>query len=249
MKITRLGGGERGRICAQLLSCELSLCDMGFSELFILPIPTTKDKIKINGTDTTLDEVIALLREGVAVAGYGIPIDIKARMEAVGALVYDAAYDERFLVENAKITAHGAICRILTETNRDAEELKIGIIGYGRIGSVLSELLLYIGARVVIYTNNEEKLMLLGGSGADVRSTSELDISDLDILVNTAPKTLVSEEKEIAFLNRGGKIIDLASGKNFTQEGVTVLSSIPDKMYPQSAGGLYARHIKRALVK
>lgn len=250
MKIIKLGGGERVRIASELLFDELALCDKGFYELIILPIPTTRDKVTVTGTLVTIEDVIGLANSGTAVAGYGIPIYAKERIKQAGAMVYDAADDEDFLVENAKITAHGAICKILTETNRDAEELRIGIVGYGRIGSVLSELLLFIGAKVRIYTKSENKLSILAMSGADVRYyDGDFDISDLDILVNTAPQRLISEQNEIAFLNRGGKIIELASGKNFSTDKITVLSSIPDKMYPISAGRLYAKYIQRALIK
>ena len=103
MKIIKLGGGERVRIASELLFDELALCDKGFYELIILPIPTTRDKVTVTGTLVTIEDVIGLANLGTAVAGYGIPIYAKERIKQAGAMVYDAADDEDFLVENAKI--------------------------------------------------------------------------------------------------------------------------------------------------
>ena len=66
----------------------------------------------------------------------------------------------------------------------------------------------------------------------------------LDILINTTPEGLVDESR----LDGKTDIIDLASGSIFTpSERLIKMSSIPDKMYPESAGGLYAEGILKQL--
>lgn len=248
MKIIRLGGGERVTICLGALNEWLGNKGQGDGTLIVLPIPTTRDKIRITDTEITLTELVDLAGPDVKIAGYGIPTHIKEGLEIRGAEVYDAAFDEDFLLENARITAHGALGRILTETGRDLSELVIGVIGYGRIGSVLYELLMFLGAMVIIYSTSEEKIDRLAMSGADVMGVDTAEsFSGLDILINTAPKRLLSSKEELKLLDSGTKIIDLASGRNFSSEKVVVMSSIPDKMYPISAGRLYAKHIMRAI--
>ena len=247
MKIIRIGESERVGICVKALEEWLNIDNAECDTLIILPIPTTRDRIKITDTDVPLSKLIDLAMPGVKISGYGIPATIRDEIKKRGADVYDAGLDEEFLCENAKITAHGALGRILTETGRDLSELKIGLIGYGRIGSVLYELLMFLGAGVRLYSTSEKKITTLALSGADVSAIGGADgFLDLDILINTAPIKIFTPEDEQTVLDSGVKIIDLASGKNFLSDRVTVMPSIPDRMYPLSSGRLYAKYIKKA---
>jgi phosphoglycerate dehydrogenase-like enzyme len=126
-------------------------------------------------------------------------------------------------------------------------DLSIGVIGYGRIGSALSELLMFLGSRVRIFSGSEKKIVALAAAGAEVSSIDDSDFSDLDILINTAPRRILSPDKEVELLRSGVRIIELASGKNFSSDDVNIMASIPDKMYPVSSGRMYAKYILRAL--
>ena len=249
MKIIKLGGGLRLGVCARAIEEWTRGMSLSKERLLILPIPTTRDGETVSGVGCPLEELLPLADSTLMIAGYNIPSAIRKDAELRGAGVYDAAEDEDFLLENAKITAHGALGRILTETDRDMSELSIGVIGYGRIGSALSELLMFLGSRVRIFSGSEEKIMALASAGADVSSIGESDYSDLDILINTAPMRILSSEKEVELLGSGVRIIEWASGKNFSSDEVSVMASIPDKMYPVSSGRLYAKYIMRALAK
>lgn len=259
MTIEVIGGGERIKICARLLAQKVGngagseirprpIAEKNDDErqgrLIILPIPTTRDKMKITGTDTYLSDFLLDIQDGDMIGAYALPEGFAAELHRKGAFVYDAALDESFLKENAKITAHGTLGRILTETEQDLSELSVGIIGYGRIGSALAELLMFVGSRVRLYSTSREKFISLGESGVDVWMADDIsDFSGLDILVNTAPKRTVSEKKERELILSGVKIIELASGNNFTSKEVVRMPAIPDRMYPISAGRLYAKHI------
>ena len=245
MTIEVIGGGERGRICSRLLAERIG--EEGRGRLIILPIPSTRDKMKITGTEVPLSKLFADVREGDMIGAYALPEDFAAELRDKGALVYDAALDEDFLRENAKITAHGALGRILTETERDLSEISVGIIGYGRIGSAMAELLMFIGARVRLFSTSREKLLALAESGVDAWMADDgSDFSGLDILVNTAPRRTISEKKEREIILGGVKIIELASGNNFSSPEILRMPAIPDRMYPLSAGRLYAKHIFNA---
>lgn len=247
MNIIRLGGGERIKACVRALDEWCRGRELSHSRLVILPIPTTRDGVTINGDTNTFEDLISLADIRTMIAGYGMPPDVKCRLEELGATVYDAALDEEFLSANAKITAHGALGRMLTEDDRDISELSVGVIGYGRIGSALSELLMFLGARVKIFSGSEEKIIALASLGAEVSTVYDGDFSHLDIIINTAPKRILSDSEEVELLLSGVRIIDLASGKNFSSDEVCVMASIPDKMYPLSSGRLYAKHIMCAL--
>ena len=230
------------RECVRLLE---SVVGPLSGRLILLPIPTTRDNIYINGTDLTLGSVVPLLTGESTLVGYNIPRDLINNAEEVGAVVYDAGRDERFLMENAIISARGAIGYLLTNFTRDIADMKIGIVGYGRIGRALLRYLICLGSSPILYTRRQEVAVELGSSGVDCRVIGdECDTGGLDLLINTSPTAQIS----IDDLDPMTKIIDLASGKPFpTSDRVTKLSSIPDAMYPLTAGRLYAEGILRFL--
>ena len=240
MEILSFGGGRRMREGVRLLESAVGPLS---GRLILLPIPTTRDNIYINGTDLTLGSVVPLLTNESTLVGYNIPRDLVYNAEEVGAGVYDAGRDERFLMENAIISARGAIGYLLTNFTRDIADMKIGIIGYGRIGRALLRYLICLGSSPILYTGRQEVAVELGSSGIDCRVLGEgCDLGGLDILINTSPTSQIS----IDDLDPMTKIIDLASGKPFpTSDRVTKLSSIPDAMYPLTAGRLYAEGILR----
>ena len=238
MKTVIFGKGERLAECARVLGCEPSLSK--YSELVILPIPTTKDGTHLSETNTTLRELAATVGEGSFVLGYGIPSGIVADMEDAGAVVCDALGDEIFLQRNAELTALGTVGIILTSGRLSVGDMKIGVLGYGRIGSQLMRILLFLGASVKVYTRQNSTRVELSGYGIDAELSSEGNYDGLDFLINTAPHRILSQDT-LRRIGESGRVIDLASGDNFP-DGVeiTKLGGIPGIMYPLSAGRIYA---------
>ncbi len=240
MEIRLIGGGGRIRECGRILKSRL---DGVSAKLFVLPIPTTRDNVFINSTETTVGAVIDMIDSGTVVAGYSLPDNIVKKAESVGARIFDASLDEEFLLANAKISANGALGYILTHSPKDMGDMKIGIVGYGRIGQEMSRLCLLLGAKIRLYTAREEVTLELGKMGIDARLIEEKnDLSGLDILINTTPKRQIDEGDIPPHID----IIDLASGKIFEPSPRLIkLSSIPDAFYPETAGRLYAEAILR----
>ena len=241
MEIRTFGVGGRISECERILRDRLH----GDGRLILLPIPTTKDNKYINGTSFTIDDISALLNSNSLVAGYNIPSQILSSAKVAGARVYDAGLDEEFLTENAELTARGTIGYILTQTDKDVRDMRIGVVGYGRIGISLIRWLLLFGAEVVLYTNRESVALEVGEMGlSSYLIGKDVDFSGLDILINTAPARQISPSD----LSDKTTIIDLASGKIFDDiPRLVKLSSIPDAFYPISAGRLYADAITLGL--
>lgn len=241
MKLHTLGRGKRMEVCTQMLADSLEKYD--FDDVFLLPIPSTRDKIHITGTDITVEELSSLITEGSLIVGYGIPPELAARARLVGAEICDTQCDERFLKENAELTAHGTAGVIMTRHSEDISELKIGIIGYGRIGKILCRILLFLGADVVVFTRRESTRLDLCGIGIDAFGTESVGSRcDCDIIINTAPAKIITAEQAAELISSGTELMELASGEALPDvEGVVRLPSIPDKMYPVSAGRIYAR--------
>ena len=244
MEIRLISGGGRLRECKRILESALAGKD---GKILLLPIPTTRDNIFINSTAITVKSVADLPDDRTIVVGYGIPGDIIDGAEKVGARVFDASLDEEFLLANAKISANGALGYILTHSIKDMGDMKIGIVGYGRIGREMTRLCLLFGADVRLYTAREGTAIELCEMGIDARLIGEdSDFSDLDVLVNTTPKKQIADRK----IPKEIEIIDLASGSIFEpSERLIKLSSIPEAFYPKTAGRLYAEAVLRFLGK
>ena len=241
MNIEIFGEGERQKSAEKLLSGE----SLDF-DIKVLPIPTSRNGEHITGTEFRLDDFAKEVKNGEFVIGYGLTETFKERLAKNGALCYDAASDEEFLVENAYITAVGTLGYILTTAKKIPADMKFGIIGYGRIGSCLTRLLLFLGASVKIFSSKKLTRIELGLCGIETPDIEMLDfkcenVSGLDFILNTAPTNLsrLFPEKRVP---PDMRVIDLASGDSFPGVfGVEYLPSLPNRMYPLSAGNAYAR--------
>lgn len=251
MKIENYGVGGR---CREVMRRLVSLAEEGevsprISRVILLPVPTTRDKLHLSGTDKLISDVLCGVGEGDFVVGYGIPTEDTEKIKRNGAAVYDGARDESFLLENAEITAIGALGYILTELHRIPSDLRIGVVGYGRIGRALVRKLLFLGADLTVYTSKELTRVELGESGVRTARTPDKGeelpfVDELDLLINTAPIPLGGSIPKGCLGEL--RIIELASGNNLEGiDGVERLPSIPDRAYPISAGRAYFHAIQK----
>lgn len=252
MKIENYGVGER---CAEamrlLIECEQAdALPTGIGRVVLLPIPTSRDGKHLTGSDVLLSEVTSDVGCGDLVVGYLIPKTDAEYIRSRGAAVCDVADDEQFLEENALITAIGTLGYLLSEYKSIPAQLRIGIVGWGRIGKALGRLLLFFGSKIRVYTSKELTRVALGGVGiesCDINYDHPTldDLSSLDVLINTAPRSLSSCFSRGVIPDRVC-VVELASGNNFEGvEGVIKLPSIPERSYPRSAGHAYFHAIQR----
>lgn len=243
MEIRSFGVGERMSECRRLL--EGYFDGSAGADLLLLPIPSSGDSKYITGTSVKISDLLPIIKPGVTVVGYNIPALLTEAAAKLSATVYDAALDEDFLIANAELTARGAVGYILTHYQKDISDMSVGVVGYGRIGMRLARWLLLFGARLTVYTTREALALELCEAGISAKPIEkDLDLTGLDILINTAPARQIDEE----MLDKQTEIIDLASGNYFSpSERLTKLSSIPELYYPRTAGRLYAEGTIRAL--
>lgn len=214
--------------------------------VILLPIPTTKDKSTILNTKVYINEVLELIYGKTLISGYGLPSEFIHNARERGALAFDLSCDEEFLLENAELTALCTLGIYLGTTKSSPRDIHVGVVGYGRIGKRLTNLFLYLGADVRVFTSREETRLDLCENGVRASvSGRDYDLSGLDILINTAPAAIFKKDRIPADL----RIIDLASGDNFGSDPrVEKYPSIPAKMFPSSAGKAWGRAIERYLV-
>ncbi len=238
MIIETYGNGERMRTAGELVR------SLGLEHTVILPIPTSKDGIFVKDTDIKLEETLVGVKKNSLVSGYGLPSEYVKEVERRGGKCLDLFYDEEFLKDNAYITAVCALGYILSSIKSEPRDIKFGIVGYGRIGSRVLDMLLFFGAQTVVYTGRENIRISLGECGIETKGVpnAKEDFEGVDILINTAPADLS------AAISTGGKmrIIELASGENFKGiEGVEYLPALPERSMPKAGGRAVFSAIKR----
>ena len=236
--------GKRATACTEYLMA--SDIAMRARDIILLPIPSTRDNVTILNTNIYINEVLDDVEDGTVISGYGLPGAFVDAAIARGGRVIDLSLDENFLLFNADLTALCALGIFLANGERAPADVSVGIVGYGRIGRRLTELFLYLGARVRVFSTRRSARIDLGECGvASEESSEDADLSGLDILFNTAPAVIFRPEK----IPRELRIIDLASGDNFPGVSVEKYPSVPAKMFPFSAGRAWGRAVERFIAE
>lgn len=126
--------------------------------------------------------------------------------------VIDLWTDEALLRENARYTAEGALSAAMRASQRSLKDLPCAVIGWGRIGSALTELLVALGARVTVISRTPAHRNRAIERGAEAAAPEEMPIILKEtLLIFSTPPALMLDEEKLSKTNRNAIIIDLAS--------------------------------------
>ena len=168
-----------------------------------------------------------------------VPDEITRRFSVVS-LMDDPAFTE----ENAYITAEGAVFSAMKHAPFVLSGEKIAVIGFGRIGRALTEILVGLKANVTVFSRRESgrlSAMARGAMGASVERLVPL-LSDFRIIFVTSPDRMIGD-KEIKCISDCAFLFDLSGapygvdadaaekeGVFFRREG-----ALPGRYAPESA--------------
>lgn len=152
----------------------------------------------------------------------------------------DLLQDDQYLADNAAITAHCAIPYILNNVPFTLTGCPVLIIGWGRIGKCLAQLLKAMGAAVTIAARKSPDRAMIHALGYGSTSTDALDLTPYRVIINTAPSPVLQD---------GGNAlcIDLASKPGILGDHVIRALRLPGKDAPESSGRCIARSVLRLL--
>lgn len=124
---------------------------------------------------------------------------------------FDYMKYESYVLKNAFLTAEGAVTLIEENTHYSLFRANVLIIGYGRIGKALHNILKGYGAFITVCSRSSESEAESVFNGAKHIDFDELKSeNDADIIINTVPH-MVLTKPELSAVRRDALILDLAS--------------------------------------
>lgn len=163
---------------------------------------------------------------------------------------------EELVVTNALITAEGAIEIALQNSGKTLFGSNVLITGYGRIAKCLLKILKGFDANIAVTARRFADLSwaeIMGAKSIHINNASK-NLSDFDIVFNTVPAAIFSEEMlgefkdDCLFIDLASKsgIDDLELARKMGLKAIWALS-LPGKSAPITAGEIIANTIENIL--
>lgn len=230
------------------------------SDIVVCPIPFSKDVTKINSkyskVDIEIEELFKKLgKDQILILGainnYAKELAIKYGIEYI-----DYFKDEGYQILNTIPTAEGALSVIINETSETLFGSKILVLGYGRIGRLLSGYLKGLGGSVYVEARKDSDLAWINALGMKAVPIKELPshLGGMDVIVNTVP-AIILDCRLLELVKKEVFILDLASnpgGIDFAcaaEKGIKAVHAlgIPGKVACRSAAVYIYETIKKYL--
>ncbi len=224
----------------------------------ILPLPMSSDGENISmpladGCRLSIEKLCTLMAENNVrlLCGGKIPAKTVSLCTANGIAVFDYYERDEFAIANAIPTAEGAIEIAMREIPTTLHGSSALVIGYGRIGKVLTKLLAALGVKVTASARKPSDIAWIRAGGYDFTRTEKLaelfKEKRFDMIFNTVPYTVLGRN-ELEAIGKYGLIIDLASkpgGVDIAAAeklGINVIwaLSLPGKVAPVTSGRIIA---------
>lgn len=189
--------------------------------------------------------VLRKLKAGTLfLAGY-IHRDVKQLLKQNNIVVLETSGLDEISILNAVPTGEGAIQVAMQETAITIHNSQCFVLGYGRCGRILAEMLKGLNANVTVVARRKEMLAWVKASGMNSLLLDHLgeQIFKAEIIFNTIPSIII-DGKMLCHVKKDVLIIDLASypgGIDFDAArriGIhtLVLPGLPGKVAPKTAG-------------
>nr|MBP3598692.1 hypothetical protein [Eubacterium sp.] len=226
------------------------------SGLVLCATPFTKDGVHLNTTldpAPTIANFLDRLTPSHTLIGGGLPSSVTFFCVQHGIPHYDLLSCENLALQNARLTAEGLLISLLSHTNNSICKMVPLIVGYGRCGKEIADILNYFIEEIYIYDINEN-----AQKEADTRYFSPLSVkeiqnkhscvSHINTIINTAPTNPFSPQTWQCF-EPDCLVFQVASGELSLpfplQNRCIVCHGIPGSYAPKTAGICMAKEICR----
>lgn len=158
----------------------------------------------------------------------------------------DLLKDPWYLAHNALLTAQAAVGLLVPKIECSFPDAPVLILGWGRIGKCLDQLLRQMGFPVSVYARKPEDRAMLSALGytAVCREDIGAQLSDFQCIINTAPARILTDAEE-GNIRRDCIQLDLASIRGLSGSNVLHARGLPGKYKAEASGKLIAQTILR----
>lgn len=129
-----------------------------------------------------------------------------------GVTIHEYESDSELMMLRAPAIAEGAIRVAIERSPLTLHDANVGVMGFGRIASVLVRSLIALNARVHVFARRAEARAQAYAAGAAPHAFDELPgvFPTLDVLYNSVPVRMLGK-KELSYLADGTLVVDLAA--------------------------------------
>ena len=230
-------------ICSDI---ESLLADVDY---VVFPLPYSTDGVHLNtpylSYSVRLCDIYEKIRTSMTVFGGRFS---SRELNSRGIKTIDYFEREELQILNAVPTAEGAVYIAMQERPYTVCGSKCLVVGYGRIGKVLSSLLKGLNASVTVSARRFEDLASIRSMGIMPIKTKNIEqtAGEYDIIFNTVPAAVLSKE-QCADCDPKCIKIELASQPGMDDPSVISALGLPAKYAPESSGKLIADTFIRLL--
>ena len=185
------------------------------NNIIIGPTPFSKDGVNIyapySTNEVNINDIIQRFKDKQLIAG-SIKEEIVEFAKENNVQVTDIIKNEKLAILNSISTAEGAIEVAMKETDTIIHGSNVLILGFGRIGKVLSKKLQGLSANVTCAARKPEDLAWINAYGYKSININDIgdELNNFDIIFNTVPHLILTKEK-LKYLNKNCLLIELAS--------------------------------------
>lgn len=268
--ICMIGGDERNNKLAELLKKEYIVKvysdkekDIGEllknSDCVVSGIPFSRDNETVNMPGSlekvTVEKLFMSMKSTKKIIAGSFSDRIKSLAVRYEIELYDFLSDEDFAVYNAIPTAEGAIGIAIEKTKCTINGANCLVLGCGRIGKCLADVLKGLHANVTVVARKDEDFAWIKAMGYTGKKYSDLQeiLPSTDILFNTVPALVI--QQELNYIKKDCLIIDLASkpgGVDFDlakEKGIEaeLALGLPGKVAPNSVAEYMFNKVKKVI--
>lgn len=142
--------------------------------------------------------------------------------------VFEMMRDEKFLAVNSRLTAEGALMLMLEHSLLSISDAHVLVMGFGRMGAAVVNLLGKLGVRMSVATNGSSRPAY--AFAQSVIPLENFDFAPYDVIINTVPYPIV-KDAELLTMRETAVYIDLASSPAVNLEYAKYLGLDAD-IYP-----------------
>jgi dipicolinate synthase subunit A len=232
---------------------------VSLADFIILPVPVSTDGSTINAPFSrvriSIDQVLSAIKPNQRMVGGAITEEIRDEVEKRGLKIDDYLKREEMAIYNAVPTAEGAVQLAMEELPVTINGANCLITGYGRIGRMLSRLLVALGANVTVAARKFSDLAWADSHGCRSVELAKLSqAGDFDVIFNTVPFPIFNHDV-LSKLDKNTLLIDLASrpgGVEFNAAAELQIKtiwalSLPGRVAPKTAGQIIKNTILNML--